>query len=463
MYDILIIGTGPGGYVAAIRAAQLGLKVACIEKSYIGGTCLNVGCIPSKSLLDSSLKHYQLQNDYEDHGIYAGEVNFDLAKMMSRKQNVIKQLANGVGALFKVNKIDLINGKAKIKNINEVEVVGRNETFTLEAKNIIIGTGSKPNQLDDLRFNRNIIDSEEALKFDRVPSELVIIGAGVIGLELGSVWSRLGSKVTILESQNEFLPFLGRRISRQILREFKNQGLNLELGCNIVEVLEEEKFISINYSQKGKELSLKAEKIILAVGRKPYVGDLFDEDLIKINEKGQIEVNEFCQTNQKNIWAIGDVVRGPMLAHKASEEGLMVVERIAGEETTLNYNNIPNVIYTHPEIAWVGLNEDQLKDQGVEFKSGSFPFLASGRALASGETVGSVQITANSNTDEILGIQVFGNSASEILQQGLIAMDNGITSAEFSKSIVSHPTVSETLLEASLAMNNKAIHIQNKK
>ena len=463
MYDIVIIGTGPGGYVAAIRAAQLGLKVACIDKSEVGGTCLNVGCIPSKSLLDSSLKHHQLINDFHQHGIQASKVSFDLNKMMSRKQDVINQLTDGVGALFKSNKIEFIRGIAKIKSNNEVEVTLDKDIKTLEAKNIIIATGSTPIELEEMRFDQNIVDSEGALKFDQVPKELVVIGAGVIGLELGSVWSRLGSNVTLLEAQSEFLPMLDKRISRQIYREFENQGLKIILGSKIRELQKEKDQLKLSYLSKEKEFTISAEKIIVAVGRKPNTEGLFDQDLINTNEKGHIQVNEFCQTTIKDIWAIGDAVRGPMLAHKASEEGLMVVERIKGKETSIEYNHIPNVIYTHPEVAWVGSTEQELKDNGIDFKTGSFPFLASGRALASGETSGSVQIVADNNTDEILGIQVFGPSASEILQQGLIAMDNGITSEEFSKSIFSHPTVSEALLEATLAMNGKAIHVQNRK
>lgn len=291
----------------------------------------------------------------------------------------------------------------------------------------------------------------------------MVIGAGVIGLELGSVWSRLGSKVTVIEAQHEFLPMLDPRISRQVLREFVSQGLDIRLGCEILDVKETDTGLNINFNDKDEARSLDVEKIILAVGRKPNTKDLFEEDLIPLNEKGFIEVDNYCQTPVKSIWAIGDVVRGPMLAHKASEEAIMVVERIHGLNTELNYDHVPNVIYTHPEIAWVGQSERELKELNVDFKSGSFPFLASGRALAAGETVGSVNITADTHTDRILGIQVFGPSASEILQQGLVAMDNDITSEKFSTTVFSHPTVSEALHEATLAMNNKAIHIQNRK
>ncbi|MDC3323207.1 dihydrolipoyl dehydrogenase [Gammaproteobacteria bacterium] len=463
MYDILIIGTGPAGYVAAIRAAQLGMKVACIEKSSVGGTCLNIGCIPSKSLLDSSLKYHQLLNEYDEHGIEAKDVKFDLEKMMSRKERVVSQLTNGVEALLKSNKIELIEGSAKILSSESVEVATKDKIEVLTTKNIIISTGSRPSDLPDIKIGDHILDSEGALTLKNVPRNLVVIGAGVIGLELGSVWSRLGSKVTVIEAQHEFLPMLDPRISRQVLREFVSQGLDIRLGCEILDVKETDTGLNINFNDKDEARSLDVEKIILAVGRKPNTKDLFEEDLIPLNEKGFIEVDNYCQTPVKSIWAIGDVVRGPMLAHKASEEAIMVVERIHGLNTELNYDHVPNVIYTHPEIAWVGQCERELKELNVDFKSGSFPFLASGRALAAGETVGSVNITADTYTDRILGIQVFGPSASEILQQGLVAMDNDITSEKFSTTVFSHPTVSEALHEATLAMNNKALHIQNRK
>ena len=463
MYDILIIGSGPAGYVAAIRAAQLGKKVGCIEQSSIGGTCLNIGCIPSKSLLDSSYKHYQLEDQYSKHGIEIKDVSIDLKRMMSRKDEVVGQLTNGVSALFKSNKIDLIEGKAKIISDSSIEVFKDRKSQTFETKNIIIATGSRPAELNSVNFTSTIVDSEDALKFERIPKQLIVIGAGIIGLELGSVWARLGSKVTILEAQQEFLPLLDARISRQILREFNRQGLDIRFGSNILDISDTTTGVEVKFQQNGEDINLMAEKMIIAIGRKPNTQDLFNNDLVSIDDKGFIEVDEYCQTKTKSIWAIGDAVRGPMLAHKASEEGIMVSERIAGENFQINYAHIPNVIYTHPEVAWVGKNEKELKSLEVDYKSGSFPFAASGRALASGESTGSVTIHADNKTDQILGIQVFGPSASEIMHQGLIAMDNKITSEKFSSTIFSHPTVSEALHEATLAMNQKAIHIQNRK
>ena len=463
MYDILIIGSGPAGYVAAIRAAQLGKKVGCIEQSSIGGTCLNIGCIPSKSLLDSSYKHYQLEDQYSKHGIEIKDVSIDLKKMMSRKDEVVGQLTNGVGALFKSNKIDLIEGRAKIISDSSIEVFKDRKSQIFETKNIIIATGSSPAELNSVNFSSNIVDSEGALKFEKIPNQLVVIGAGIIGLELGSVWARLGSEVTILEAQQEFLPMLDARMSRQILREFNRQGLDIRFGSNILDISDTTTDVEVKFQENGEDINLKAEKMIIAIGRKPNTQDLFNNDLVSIDDKGFIEVDEYCQTKTKSIWAIGDAVRGPMLAHKASEEGIMVSERIAGENFQINYAHIPNVIYTHPEVAWVGKNEKELKSLEVDYKSGSFPFAASGRALASGESTGSVTIHADNKTDQILGIQVFGPSASEIMHQGLIAMDNKITSEKFSSTIFSHPTVSEALHEATLAMNQKAIHIQNRK
>ena len=463
MYDILIIGSGPAGYVAAIRAAQLGKKVGCIEQSSIGGTCLNIGCIPSKSLLDSSYKHYQLEDQYSKHGIEIKDVSIDLKRMMSRKDEVVGQLTNGVSALFKSNKIDLIEGKAKIISDSSIEVFKDRKSQTFETKNIIIATGSRPAELNSVNFTSTIVDSEGALKFERIPKQLIVIGAGIIGLELGSVWARLGSKVTILEAQQEFLPMLDARMSRQILREFNRQGLDIRFGSNILDISDRTTGVEVKFQENEEDINLMAEKIIIAIGRKTNTQDLFNNDLVSIDDKGFIEVDEYCQTKTKSIWAIGDAVRGPMLAHKASEEGIMVSERIAGENFQINYAHVPNVIYTHPEVAWVGKNEKELKSLEVDYKSGSFPFAASGRALASGESTGTVTIHADNKTDQILGIQVFGPSASEIMHQGLIAMDNKITSEKFSSTIFSHPTVSEALHEATLAMNQKAIHIQNRK
>ena len=462
MYDILIIGSGPAGYVAAIRAAQLGLKVGCIEQSSIGGTCLNIGCIPSKSLLDSSYKHYQLEDQYSKHGIEIKDVSIDLKKMMSRKDEVVKQLTNGVSALFKSNKIDLIEGKAKVTSDTSVEVSKDSESHIYETKNIIIASGSSPAELNNINFTSNIVDSEGALKFDGIPKQLIVVGAGIIGLELGSVWARLGSKVTILEAQQEFLPMLDARMSRQILREFNRQGLDIRFGANILDISDPETDVEVKFQENGEDINLKAEKMIIAIGRKPNTQDLFNNELVSIDDKGFIEVDEHCQTKTKNIWAIGDVVRGPMLAHKGSEEGIMVAERIANNYAKVNYSLVPSVIYSHPEVAWVGFNESELEEKGIQFKIGKFPFAASGRALAIDQSVGFVKILSEARSDTILGVHVFGPSAGEIVQQALISMEFGASSEDLGMTMFSHPTVSEALHEAALSVNNEAIHIGNR-
>ena len=464
MYDVLIVGSGPAGYVAAIRAAQLGLKVACVEKNSVGGTCLNVGCIPSKTLLDSTLKSYQINHHYSDHGINIDKVVIDLDRMMSRKAEVVQKLTNGVRDLLKANKVDLIQGKVTKVSQGTVTIEKDNNTETLESNNIVIASGSSPQTLPGIEINnQTIFDSEGALEFSSIPEKLVIIGAGVIGLELGSIWSRLGSQVTLLEAQKEFLPMLDKRLSRQIFKEFSNQNIKIILGAKVSEIEEIKNDSLVKFLVDEEKQEVNAEKIILAVGRKPNTGDIQFDPSPAIDELGFIEVNENCETSIRNLWAVGDVVRGPMLAHKASEEGIMVAERINGQNTSIDYDLIPNVIYTHPEIAWVGKSETQLKEESANYKSGSFPFVASGRALASAEDIGSVTVIADKETDRLLSVHVFGNSASEILQQGLVAMSSGMTSEEFGSVVVSHPTVSETIKEATLSMNSKAIHILNRK
>jgi len=460
MYDILIIGSGPAGYVAAIRAAQLGMTVACVEKGFVGGTCLNIGCIPSKTLLDTSLKHYKLVNEYSEHGIEAKDVRIDLHKMMFRKEEVIKQLTTGVEALFKSNKVNLINGSARIIGNSYVEVQSDDGNTKLEAKNIIIATGSSPSELEEIKIGNHVVDNEGALKFQTIPKSIAVIGAGVIGLELGSLWSRLGSHVTVIEAQKEFLPMLDQRISRQASREFINQGLDIKLGCETLKVKENSNGLDISFNYKNEEIALEVEKIILAVGRKPNTKDLFSGDLLTIDEKGFIEVDEYCQTSVKNIWAIGDVVRGPMLAHKASEEGVMVVERIAKKEAVLNYKHIPNVIYTWPEVSSVGKTENQLKDEKVDYKIGKFPMRALGRARASSDLDGFVKIIADKKSDEILGVHIIGARAADLIVEGVTAMEFRASCEDISIMSHPHPTYSEAMKEAALsALDNRPIHI----
>ena len=470
-YDIVVIGGGPGGYVAAIKASQLGLKTACVEfdedssgKVKLGGTCLNVGCIPSKSLLDSSYKFQQISESFDEHGIKVSKPSYDLSKMMQRKDEIVTKLTGGVAHLFKHNKVESIHGKGKLISANEVEVTkAKGKKEILKAKNIILATGSRPINIPSVPWNgTTVVGSSGALEFNKTPKKLAIIGAGVIGLELGSVWSRLGPHVDIYEAEKSLLPMLDDDISRLIDREFRKQNLNIHLGSFVKGSKKSRKGVSLEIEIDGKVNSVDYEKVIVAVGRRPFTENLLSESInLSLDEKGFVPVNDFCQTSIDSVYAVGDIVRGPMLAHKAMEEGVMVAERIAGKRMEVNYDLVPSVIYTHPEIAWVGKTEKDLKAENIDYKKGSFPFSASGRALASGDSVGFVKMLADKETDEVLGVQIFGNSASEILQQGLIGMEFSASSEDFGLTMFSHPTVSEALHEAALAVNKKAIHIGN--
>ena len=470
-YDVVVIGGGPGGYVAAIKASQLGLKTACVEfdedesgKQKLGGTCLNVGCIPSKSLLDSSYKFQQISESFEEHGISVTKPKYDLSTMMDRKNGIVKKLTSGVSQLLKHNKVDAFHGKGKLISSTEVEITDtKGKKTSVTAKNIVLATGSRPINIPSVPWNgTTIVGSAGALEFSETPKKLAIIGAGVIGLELGSVWSRLGSEVEIFEAEKTLLPMLDADMSKAIEREFRSQNLDIKLGCMVQSSKKSRKGVSLEVEIDGKLETKEYDKVIVAVGRRPFTENLLAEGCgLETDEKGFIDVDEFCKTKLDNVYAIGDIVRGPMLAHKAMEEGVMAAERIANKKMEVNYDLVPSVIYTHPEIAWVGKTEKQLKEEGVEYKKGSFPFAASGRALASGDSVGSVKVVADKETDQVLGVQVFGNGASEILQQGLIGMEFSASSEDFGLTMFSHPTVSEALHEAALAVNKQAIHIGN--
>ena len=473
MYDVVVIGSGPAGYVSAIRASQLGLKTACIEKELnhqekplLGGTCLNVGCIPSKALLDSSHRYHDAKENLKSHGIGISQVDLDIAEMMDRKNSIVKKLTDGISGLFVANKVKSISGEGKVISEGKVEVNHPDKpTEVIEAKHIIIATGSSPIEIGSAKFDQSdIIDSTGALELTEVPKKLGVIGAGVIGLELGSVWARLGSKVTVIEAMDDFLPMADKDISKETFKEFINQGLDIKLGCKLVASEKIKGGIKITYENKEGSVDMDFDKLVVAVGRRPNSENIFSENLdITLDSRGFINVDDHCQTELNNVWAIGDVVRGPMLAHKGSEEGIVVAERIAGKHAEMNYNLVPSVIYTHPEIAWVGKNEKELTEEGVDYKVGKFPFAASGRALAVDQSIGFVKLISDTKTDTILGVHVFGPSAAEIVQQALISMEFGASSEDLGLTIFSHPTVSEALHEAALSVNNQAIHIGNRK
>ena len=470
-FDVVVIGGGPAGYVAAIKSAQLGKTVACIEKNIddagkqrYGGTCLNVGCIPSKALLDSSQRFYDATKHLSVHGIDIKNIALDLPKMMDRKDGVVTKLTSGILGLFKANNVTPIEGTATLLANKEIKVINDvGEESTISADNIILASGSEPIEIPIAPWSENITDSTGALEFTSVPKKLGVIGAGVIGLELGSVWSRLGSEVIVLEALEDFLFMADRQIARDVFKEFSKQGLDIRLGSKVISAKDDGKKVIVSYQTSDGDESLEFDKLIVAVGRRPYTNSLLGEDSgVKVDEKGFVTVNEFCETSQPGVYAVGDLVRGPMLAHKGSEEGIVVAERIAGKKAQLNYDLIPSVIYTHPEVAWVGKNEQEAQSIG-EIKTGVFPFAASGRALASDESVGFVKIVADKKTDTILGVHAFGPAAAEIVQQGAIAMEFGSSAEDLGLTVFSHPTVSEALHEAALAVNNEAIHIPNRK
>ena len=472
-YDLVVIGGGPGGYEAAIRAAQLGYKVACIEKRKhngkpsLGGTCLNVGCIPSKALLDSSHRYESTIHELEEHGVTTGEVSFDLSKMMARKDRVVEQLTGGVAQLLKGNGIDWLQGTGKLLAGKKVEFAPfEGEVQTLTPQYVILASGSVPINIPVAPVDDEmIVDSTGALKFAEVPQRLGVIGAGVIGLELGSVWRRLGSEVVVFEALDHFLPMADRAVSKEFQKILTKQGLDIRIGAKVSATSVNGNEVTVNYTQAGEEKSQTFDKIIVCVGRKPYAEGLLAEDSgVKLTERGLVEVNEQCQTSVDGVYAIGDLVRGPMLAHKAMEEGVMAVERIHGHAAQVNYDTIISVIYTHPEAAWVGLSEQAAKDQGYTVKTGQFPFAVNGRALAAGETAGFVKFVADEKTDRLLGMHVIAPNASDIVHQGMIAMEFVSSMEDLQLMTFGHPTYSEAVHEAALSVDGRAIHaIQRKR
>jgi len=462
-YDLIVIGAGPGGYVAAIRAAQLGQKVACIEKSpTLGGTCLNVGCIPSKALLDSSEWYAQAKSKMDRHGIRIGELGLDLKKMMERKSRVVKGLTDGVAFLFKKNKITSVQGAAKLVGSGRVMVQKPDkEAVTLETNAILLATGSEPVPLPNLAFNgATIVNSTEALAFDAVPGRLIVVGAGYIGLELGSVWARLGSKVTVLEFLPRIVPTMDAEIAGQLQKVLTKQGLEFHLETKVIGAKVRGNQVVVEAQIKGEAKQFEADKVLVAVGRRPLTAGLGLEDVgvAKDAKTGQVIVDEQYQTNVKGIYAIGDLIAGPMLAHKAEDEGIVFAEIMAGQKSRVNYDAIPGVIYTWPEVATVGLTEEQAKERGGEYRVGKFPFAANGRARCLDETDGMVKIIADRQTDRVLGVHILGPRASDMIAEAVNVIEFAGSAEDIARICHAHPTLSEALREAAFAVDGRAIH-----
>ncbi|WP_416140079.1 dihydrolipoyl dehydrogenase [Halomonas sp. HK25] len=472
-FDVIVIGAGPGGYVAAIRAAQMGLKTACVEKwigkegnVVFGGTCLNVGCIPSKALLEASHKFVEAKHDFADMGIQAGDVQMDVKKMIARKDTIVKNLTGGIAGLFKANGVTGIEGTGKVTGAKQVEVTDLNgKATTFEADSIVIAAGSVPVEIPPTPLVEGIVvDSTGALEFQETPKRLGVIGAGIIGLELGSVWSRLGAEVTMLEAMDSFLPMVDTAIAKETQKLLKKQGLDIKLGARVTGSEVKGQEVVVKYTDAEGEQEMTFDKLIVCVGRKPYTKGVVAEGLgIDLDERGFIHVDDQCRTSVPSVYAIGDCVRGPMLAHKASEEGMMVADIIAGHKAEMNYDAIPSVIYTFPEVAWVGLTEQEAKAKGREVKVGSFPFAASGRAMANNATDGQAKIVADAETDRVLGMHIVGQHAGEMIAQGVIALEFGSSAEDLALTCYAHPTMSEAVHEAALAVDGHAIHMANRK
>ena len=470
-FDVIFIGGGPGGYAGAIRAAQLGLKTMLIDdrkgddgKPAPGGTCLNVGCIPSKALLDSSKHFHHIQHDYTAHGITADGVSIDIDKMLERKRKVVKQLTGGLVQLFKANKIEFVNGRGKLFSDRQVEVTPNDsEKYTATAKHVVLAAGSVPFSIPNVEVdNEYILDNVGALEIPEVPQRFGVIGAGVIGLEMGSVWSRLGAEVVLFEALDDFLPAIDRDMAKVAQREFRKQKLDIRMGCKVSGAEVSDGKVKLSYNDGQDDHEEVFDRLLVAVGRKAATDNLASDDSgVDRTDRGQIKVDAHCRTSAENVWAIGDLVRGPMLAHKASEEGIAVAESIAGQAGHINLETVPWVIYTDPEIAWVGKTEAQLEDEDIEYRSGAFPFAATGRGLAMGNAVGQVKILADAETDELLGCQIVGAYASEFIGEVVVAMEFNGSAEDLARIVHAHPTLSEAVHEAALSVDKRAIHKAN--
>jgi dihydrolipoamide dehydrogenase len=469
-FDVVVIGAGPGGYIAAIRAAQLGLSTACIDewktadgKPAPGGTCTNVGCIPSKALLQSTENYEHAAHGFAEHGIQVKGISVDVAQMLKRKDKVVKQNNDGILYLFKKNKVSFFHGRGSFAtsegNACQIKVTGKTEE-AITAKHVIVATGSNPRALPGTAFDNSLIlDNDGALAIPEVPKRLGVIGAGVIGLEMGSVWRRIGSEVKILEALPAFLGAADEQVAKEAAKVFAKQGLSIELGVKISKVTAK-KNVTVEYTDAaGKAQSAVFDKLIVAIGRIPNTVGLGAEAVgLKLDERGFVSVDDECRTNLANVWAIGDVVRGPMLAHKAEEEGVAVAQRIAGQYGHVDFNTVPWVIYTSPEISWVGKTEQQLRAEGIQYRAGSFPFIANGRARAMGDTTGFAKIIADARTDRILGVHVIGPMASELISEAVVAMEFGASSEDIALICHAHPSLSEAMKEAALAVDKRTLN-----
>ena len=466
-FDVVVIGGGPAGYPAALRAAQLGLSAACIDDfkneegmRLFGGTCLNVGCIPSKALLESSELYHRAHTEFQAHGVHVAGVGIDIEVMQARKKGIVKQLTQGIDALFKAGGVTGFKGRGKLLAGNRVEVTTDAGIEVLQAQHVVLATGSTPIELPMAKFDGvRIVDSTGALAFNNVPKRLGVIGAGVIGLELGSVWKRLGSEVVMLEALETFLPAVDQQIAKDALRHLKKQGLDIRLGAKVTGTTVEGNAVKVRYEMGGTTQEVTVDVLIVCVGRKPVTAALFGPDVkVPLDKRGFIEVDQQCRTSVPNVWAIGDVVRGPMLAHKGTEEGVMVAELIAGHVAEMNYRTIPSIIYTAPEIAWVGQTEEEVKASGRPYKVGTFSFAANGRAKGMQQTAGMVKLIADQEHDDVLGVHIVGPVAGELIAEAVLAMEFSASAEDIQRTIHAHPTLSEALHEASLAADKRAIH-----
>jgi dihydrolipoamide dehydrogenase len=461
-YDLVVIGAGPGGYVAAIRGAQLGLKVALVEKDgALGGTCLNVGCIPSKMLLESSEHYAAARTKLAEHGVMVGEVRFDLATMMARKNRAVKELTDGIGMLMKKNKVTVVRGRARLLGLDRLQVEGEAGASELSGRQLVLATGSVPIALPFLPFDGvTVVDSTGALSFEQVPEHLVVVGAGAVGLELGSVWCRLGARVTVVEMLPQIVPFADTQLAKTLQRSLKQQGLDIRLKTQVSGAkVQDGKATLTLQNAKGQTEELQADRVLVAVGRRPASAGLgLEQAGVECDARGKVKVNHDLRTSVPTILAIGDLVDGPMLAHKAEEEGMAAAEIVAGQAGHVNYEAIPNVVYTHPELAAVGLTEEQAKERGLDYRVGRFLFRANGRAKSLGEEEGMVKILADGKTDRLLGVHIVGPRASDLIAEAVIAFEFKASAEDLARTVHAHPTLAEIVKEAALAVDNRSIH-----